>query len=324
MVCFRSRRLAAGFFVCSVVLGACGGKKDEGGGAGDKGGASGASNKDLDVIPVDSEIVLGVDLAQAQKSALFRELVLPRMTRSGDIQKVIETLKTKCNIDPLTAATGLTAGLKGMDTRNPDAVAVLHGIEKAKALACLDQVKEELAAEKVEVVKDGEVVSIKTGARGDLAFTFTGDTTAVLVLGPQANKERVLEVAQGKSTLKTSKEFNEMYGRVQAGQTAWVVARADVGPAKNLEKLNVKAKTIFGSANITDGLEINGRIRVESEEQAKNFADLAKSQAAMFSKMAEKLEIEPDKNDVRFTVVFTQPQLTSVVGLLKSFGRGFR
>ena len=30
MVCFRSRRRAAGFFVCIAMLAACGGKKDEG------------------------------------------------------------------------------------------------------------------------------------------------------------------------------------------------------------------------------------------------------------------------------------------------------
>jgi hypothetical protein len=324
MVCFRSRRLAAGFFVCSVVLGACGGKKDEGKAVDDKGGVSAASNKDLDVIPVESDMVIGVDLAQAQQSALFRDFALPMMTRSGDVQSIIETLKTKCNIDPMTAATRLTAGIKDPGGANPDVVAVLHGIEKAKAMPCLDQVKEELAAQKLEVAKDGEVVTIKSD-RGNVAFTFTGDTTAVVVAGPKANKERVLEVAQGKSTLKTSKEFNEMYSRVMTTHTAWALVNGQTPlVAKNLERINVKSKAIFGSANVTDGLEITGRIRVATEEQAKNLADLMKSQSGLIESMAQKLEIEPEGSDVRFGVKMTQQQLKSVLTFARGMMRGSR
>ncbi len=324
MVCFRSRRLAAGLFVCSVVLGACGGKKDEGKSAESGGGASASTNKDLDVIPVESELVLGVDLAQAQKSALFQEYAAPAMTRSGDLQKIIETLKTKCDIDPMTAATRLTAGIKDVSSRNPDVVAVLHGIEKAKALPCIDQVKDQLAAEKIEVVKDGDVVVLKSD-RGDLAFTFTGDTTVVMVAGPGANKERVLVVAAGKSTLKTSKEFNDMYSRVQTSHTVWTVLNGKTpAVAKLLEQVNVKSKAIFGSTNLTDKLEVNGRIRVESDDQAKKLAELMKSAAAYIEKMAEKLEIETDSADVRFTVVFTPKQLKNVLAVVGPLLSGFR
>jgi hypothetical protein len=325
MVCFSSRRLAAGLFVCSVVLGACGGKKEEGKSAeAPGGGASAASNKDLDVIPAESEMVFGVDLAGAQKSALFREYALPMMTRSGDVQKVITTLKTKCDIDPMAAATSLTAGVKGIDSRNPDVVAVLHGIDKARAMPCLDKVKDDLAAERIEVTRDGEVVVLKS-EHGDLAFTFTGDTTAVIVVGPRANKERVLEVAQGKSTLKSSKEFTDMYSRLQRGHTVWSLVNGQTPAiAKLLDQVNVKSKAIFGTTNITDKLEINGRIRVESEEQAKKLAELIKSAAAYIEKMAEKLEVETDGADARFTVVFTPKQLKSVLAVLGPLMSGFR
>ena len=324
MVCFRSRRLVAGFFICSAVLGACGGKKDEGKPAVDNGGAGGAaeavaSNQDLDVIPPESEVVLGVDLAQAQQSALFRELVLPALTKSGDIQKLVDTLKSKCNIDPMTAAKRLTAGVKGVGSRNPDAVVVLHGIEKAKALPCLDQVKDELAAERIEIAKDGDAVMMKSD-RGDLAFTFTGDTTAVVVLGAKANKEGVLAAVQGKSTLKSSKEFADMYSRVQTSHTVWYLLKGDIEMiAKALDMINVKSKAIFGSVNVTDGLELRGHMRVETEEQATSAVDLLKSQAGMVGKMAEKLEIDRDKTDVRTLVKLTKPQLQNVLGLLRGF-----
>jgi hypothetical protein len=324
MVCFSARRLAAGFLVCSVVIGLSACKKDEGKAADGKGGVSTSGSKDLDMIPVDSDVVLGLDIAQAQKSAAFREYALPAITKSADVQKVLETLKTKCNIDPMASASRLTASIKTAGNNDADFVGVLHGIEKSKAMPCIDSLKEELAAQKLEAVKDGDVVTIKN-ERGALAFTFIGDTTAVIVSGPKTSKERVLEVAQGKSTLKTSKEFSDMHGKLNTSHTLWFLVRGDNEMiAKNLEKLNVKSKAIFGTVNLTDGLEVRGNMRVETEEQATNMVDLAKTQTGMFANMATKFEIDRDKNDVRTVIVMTQEQLKSVAGLLQSFARGGR
>src|SRR6185436_11851908 len=235
MVCVRSRWLAAGLLICSVVLGACGSKKEGDKSADGKSGTSAAGNQDLDVIPLQSDLVLGIDLAQAQKSGAYREYVLPMMTRSGEVQKVTELLKTKCQLDPMAVATRLTAGVKLANKRNLDGVVVVHGIEKAKALPCLDQVKEQLAAEHVEVTKDGDVVMLK-GERGELALTFTGDSTVLVVMGGKANKEGVMEAAQAKSALKSSKEFADMYSRIQTGHTIWYLVRGDADVLANLLK----------------------------------------------------------------------------------------
>ena len=79
-------------------------------------------------------------MSQAQKSAVFREFALPAITKSEDAQKFLTTLKTKCNIDPMVSASRLTAGVKIVDNDNADFVGVLHGIEKSKAIPCIDQI----------------------------------------------------------------------------------------------------------------------------------------------------------------------------------------
>jgi hypothetical protein len=323
MVCFSARRLVAGIFISCVVLGFSGCKKEEGS-AGSGGGASGATSKDLDMIPVDSDVVFGIDLAGAQKSALFKEYALPALQKNEDFQKFLTTLKTKCNIDPMTSATRLTGGVK-MEGRQGNVVAVLHGIEKGKALACVDQVKEELAAQKVEATKDGDVITMKNADGETTVFTFTGDTTMVMVGGPKASKERVLEVAQGKSQLKTSKEFSDMYGKINAGHTVWFLVRGDMDQlAKNLERINVRSKAIFGSVNATDGLEARAVLRAETEEQATNFVDLMKTQGGMVAGMVQKLDIDREKNDARVHVVMTAEQVKSVAGLARGFMGGGR
>lgn len=322
MVCFRSRRHAVGFLACIALLGACGGKKEEGAaGGGGGGGGSPASNSDLDVIPADSDTVFGIDLVKAQQSPLFKEYVLPQLTKSADAQKVLALLKEKCNIDPLASATRLTGGVKIAGRRLADGVVVLHGIEKAKALPCVDQMKDQLAAEQIEATKDGDVVIMK-GAQGQLAITFTGEKTAVVAMGSKATKEGVLELAQGKSPLKSSKEFADMYGKLQSSHTTWFLVRGDQPAlAKVLSMVNVQAKGIFGTVNTTDKVELNVYVRAASEEQAAALADLAKNQGgAMAGRMMEKFEVSQDKTDMRTVAVMTPTQIKSLMSLLPMLG----
>ncbi|HWU88005.1 MAG TPA: hypothetical protein VN253_12050 [Kofleriaceae bacterium] len=318
MVGFPSRRLAVGLFICGVVLGAC--KKDEPGKSGGDNGAAGGANGDLGLIPVDSDLVLGLNLAQARDSALYRDFVMPSLTKNGKLQALIEKLKTKCGFDPMTAVSSMTLGLKS----DGEGVAVVHGLEKAKALPCVDQVKDELAQGKVEVTKDGDVVLAKGDRPGDTAaVTFVDDKTALFVFGPKANKAGALEVAQGKSALSSSKEFTSMYGQLRTGDTVWGVLKGSAEPlASQLEKLNVKSTAVFGSASVKDGLAIDLRMRVESEDQAQNVAKLIGSQVAGFEQFADKVEIGSDKADVRFQVSFTPEKLKTVLGFVGPMFRG--
>jgi hypothetical protein len=288
---------------------------------GSKSGASASSNQDLDLIPVDSDVVLGLDLAKAQQSALFRDYGLPMLTRSADAQQVIEALKSKCNIDPMTAAKRLTGGFKLAGRRVTSAVLVVHGVEKAKALPCVDQVKEQLAAGRIEVTRDGDVVMMKSD-RGELAFTFTGDDTALVVGGAKANKAGVLEIAQGKSALKSSPEFADMYGRLDTSHTAWGLVKGDLPMlARQLSSINVTSKAVFGSANTDDGLALHVNVRTGSEEQAANLAELANSQADTAKGMTTKFEAVADKADFRATVALNPEQLKNAVRMLGVFIR---
>lgn len=316
MVCFRSRRLAAGLFVCGVVLGACGKKEESSQGGGN--GATGAKNQDLQLIPVDSELVLGLNLAQARDSGMVRGLQQAAEKRPK-VQALLEKIRTKCGFDPLTAVSSITLGAKNLGG-NLDGVIVIHGLEKAKALPCVDQLKDELAAQKVEVTRDGDVVLAKGGGTEETAaLTFVDDKTAILVVGPKGTKAGALEVAQGKSTLSTSKEFTDMYSRVKTGDTLWLLLNGAAEPVADLlSKINVKSKAVFGSVNAANGLSADLRMRVESEDQATNVAKLLESQVAPFAQFADKVEIVSDKSDVRVTVSFTEEKLKSVMGLAQA------
>lgn len=322
MVGFPSRRLAAGLFVCGVVLGACG-KKEESGKSGDDNGAAAVKNQDLQLVPVDSELVLGLNLAQARDSKLFQELAMPRIAKNARVQAMIEKVKTKCGFDPMTAVSSITLGMKA-GGGNGEGVVVVHGLEKAKALPCVDLLKDEAAEQKAEITKDGDVVLIK-GDRPEAsaAVSFVDDKTAIVAFGPKGNKAGVLEVAQGKSTLSSSKEFVDMYRRVKTGDTVWLLVNTGAEVvADALSKLNIKSKALFGSVNVTDGVALDLRLRVDSDEQAADLAKGLESQAAGFAQFAEKVEIDSEKSDVRMKISLTQEKLQMLMRFAGPMLRG--
>jgi hypothetical protein len=224
----------------------------------------------------------------------------------------------------MTAVSNVTLGMRDLASRKGDGVMVVHGLDKAKAMSCVDQMKDELAQEKVEVSKDGDVLIMK-GDRPDetSALTFIDDKTALIVIGPKANKAGVLEAAQGKSALTSSKEFSDMYGRVKTGDTLWILVNGSAEPVANmLSKLDVKTKAVFGSVNMTDGLAIDMRMRVESADQAETVAKLIGSQVAPFEQMADKVDIKSDGADVRTQISLSAEKLRTLQGMLGGLLRG--
>src|SRR5262245_30497043 len=78
---------------------------------------------DLALLPVDSDLVGGLDLTKLQKSAVWKKYVEPLLAQ-GDVQKAFDDFKAKCGLDPLKLATKITFGMKQAIGDRPDAVLV--------------------------------------------------------------------------------------------------------------------------------------------------------------------------------------------------------
>src|SRR5690242_12907506 len=148
------------------------------------GAISGAAGQDLALLPVDSDVVLGINFAQIRGSALWKDLVEPKLEKSdvGGIDKV----KALCGFDPLESIQSVALGVKGSGAEAQGAV-VVHGIDKSKAMACItkDGVAE-AQKEGAKVTIDGDAVMITDKSGEHFGITFVNDDTALVVLGTNA------------------------------------------------------------------------------------------------------------------------------------------
>ena len=280
------------------------------------GAPTGAAAEDLSLLPVDSEVVMGLNFAQLQKSVLWKKLVEPQLAKS-DVQQKLGKFKDACGFDPITAVQSLSIGMKGVGAEKPDGVIVIHGPEKAKVLPCLDKFKAEAEKEGTKVATEGDVVTI-TGKDGEpVAFTFVGDTTAVAVIGANANAAGVKAAAAGGSALKTSPAFVEMYGKIKTGDSLWMLMNGNSKAFDQAAGLGFRPKAVFGSVNVTDGLTADMSVRLESPEKATQFAGMLKQQAGQLAPMVDKLDINSDASDVKLALALSSQKLE---GLINQFG----
>jgi len=294
-----------GFALAFVT--ACKKEDAAGGGAGGKGG-NGTSGEDLSLLPVDSELVLGINVAQVQQSALWKQFVEPKLM-SGEAQKKLSEFKDKCGFDPMASAKSVSVGMKVAGNK-PDGAIVLHGVDKAKAWACIDKMKDEMAKDGTEFSRDGDVGLIKNKNGDQTAFMFVNDSTVLAVLGDKANAAGVKAAAAGGSALKTSQSFVDMYGKISTGDSVWFVVNG-----KMLDKapMPVKPKAVFGSVNVTDGLKLDVRMRLESPDAATQFVNLAKSQGQQAAKMFDQFEATSDGAEAKIVVALSSQKLQELI-----------
>jgi hypothetical protein len=319
MLRIRHRWLVAVIAAGGLALVAACKKDDKADTAGGKTGTAekpGASD-DLTYLPIDSEVVFGVNFAQIAQSAVWKQFVEPKLnTGSGEMTGKIAEFKAKCGYDPVGSLKSLSVGGKG-EGANGSFVAVIHGLDKAKAWACVDKMKDDIA-KGGEFTRDGDIALFKAKDGAQVAVTFVNDSTAIAVGGPQANPAGVKAASAGGSALKTSPAFVAMYGKVKTGDSLWFLVNAK--PLEQFAAFGLKANAAYGSLNAADGLALDMRIRTESPDAAAQLANLLKTQGQNAAKMFDQVDFQPDGNEVKCTVVLSSQKLQS---LITTFGGMF-
>jgi len=281
---------------------------------------SSANVSDLALLPVDAELVMGVNFAQVQQSALWKQFVEPMLLK-GDVAAKLGELEAKCGFDPMTAVKSLSVGVRGLGTATLDGVAVVHGIEKAQLVTCLDKVKADTT--NLEITQDGDVTSVKGKNGKTIAFSFINDTTALVLIGASATPAGVKQAAAGTSALQTSQAFVEMYNKINTQDSVWLLMN---GKAKVFEKVAslMKPQAVYGSINVSDGLTVDLRVRVDSPDQATQLAQGAKQQASAAASMfpIDKLDINSDGSDIKVAVAVSAAKLEGLITQISGMVRG--
>jgi hypothetical protein len=278
-------------------------------------GALGAAATDLAVLPSDSELVLGLNFAQLQKSELWKQFAPKIMEKAS---KDLAEFKAMCGFDPLEKFKSVSMGLKGLDGgKTPDGAIVVHGLEKAQTLACLDKGKAELAKKGTEVTVDGDVFLMKNKGGETTAWTFTSNDTMVGIIGTGGTKDGVLAAVKGTAGLASSAKFVEMYKQINTGESVWFLVNGQAPFMAKAQMPGSKPQAIFGSLNVTDGLSLDVRMRMGTPDEAKGMVDMMQGQtnSPQVKQMFDKLEVKTEGNDARIQVAMSQEKLKNLVGM---------
>jgi hypothetical protein len=283
--------------------------------------ASGAGD-DLSLLPVDSEMVMGLNFAQLQQSALWKEYAPKFMDKAAP---GLAKFKAACGFDPMEAVKSVSIGMKNLGAGKPDGAVVIHGMEKSKVMgACLDKAKEAAAKEGTTIAVDGDVINVKDKSGTASAFTFVNDNTLLGVMGANGNKDGVKQAAAGTSALKSSQAFVDMYSKINTSDSLWLLMNGSSKVFDKMAGMGVKPKALFGSLNVTDGLSVDFRMRVDTPDQAAQLANMGKSQAAGAKQYFDKFDIGNDGADLKVSLSMSPQKLKALAaqfgGMLQQMG----
>ncbi|MEO8699720.1 MAG: hypothetical protein ABI867_06735 [Kofleriaceae bacterium] len=277
--------------------------------------APAAATDDLSLLPVDSEMVAGLDFQSLQTSQLWKQFVEP-MLGKGDVKKQMDEFKTNCGVDPMKVVTKISIGIKGIGQTNPDGVIVAHGVPKAKLVACYDKMTK-MKKTDADITRDGDVLIVKQKSGGQtVAFSFLDDTTAVMVVGTQATAAGVKGVVKGTSALKTSTAFVDFYKKTNTNDTLWLIMNGNSKAFDQLGAMGIKPKAVYGSLNVTKDLTLDLKVRFNTADEAKNLSTMVNGQLKAAASMFDKITVTADGSDMKVAVLLTDAKLKA---LMKQF-----
>jgi hypothetical protein len=272
---------------------------------------------DLSLLPADSEVVMGLNFAQLQQSALWKQYGTKLIEKAS---KELAEFKSACGFDPVEQIKSVSVGMKGIDAgggggKKPEGALVIHGLDKTKSLACIDKAKAEAAKKGSDITRDGDVFTIKDKSGDVTAWTFVNNDTLLGVLGPTASKDTLLAAAKGTSTLKSSQTFVDMYSKINTKESLWLLINGNAPFMAKAASAGFKPKAMFGSLNVTDGLTVDFRIRVATPDEATQLVNMMKGQTnnPQMKQMFDKFDIAADGTDAKIQIAMSQEKLKNLV-----------
>lgn len=300
--------------------------KKEGDGAAGGGGAAGAAGSDLNVVPADSDFVLGIDLAKLRDSALFKEYGNKVMQEAT---KDIAEFKANCGFDPLETMKSVSMGIKMLSGDKGRGSVVFHSTApRDKLKACLEKSKADAEAKGNKMVIDGDIAFI-TPKNGDghIAITWLGSDGVVALINDRPwTKDTVTQALAGKGSVKDSKAFSEAYKSIKKGQTLWFYVNGESEMAQQAKGAGVDATAFLGSVDVSDALSAEVRARLKSADAAAAAAKMAESQLGQVKMMVPNVSAKADGNDLKINVDLSNKELKSLMsmfgGMLGGMGGG--
>jgi hypothetical protein len=222
-------------------------------------------------LPKETSVLVGLDLAQLQKSSLFSFGFPMMLSQQPDLKEGLELVKSTCKLDPMKIVKDVVIGAD--DNQKHGAIFLsVDGLDQAKLVACLEAVAAAKGKKdvKVAVKTDGKITEI---AVGDKSVFLSWIGTNVIALPIEVSSKADLQAWTGAKALAKSKVAKGM-GKVNTSAAAWAVS----GMPKDLDD-KTKMKMGYGSVTLSGGkLGADFHVQLASAESAKAAAEKAQKE----------------------------------------------
>ena len=279
---------------------------------------------DLDKLPPDAEAVFGVNFAQVRQSALWQRYAAPYLANVDGLRR----FEALCGFDPLASLGSLSLGLKGFDDtgNNVSGVIVIHGFEKAKAMTCFDKHGlPEAQIDGSQIAIDGDVVLMTDRDGSHTAFTFVDNTTALVVLGPDAaSRASVERIATGDSGLATSSTYGTMLQYVNTDASFWLMASSTSPLLAEMNKaiapyIPMQLGASHVSLNVTDALAADLGVHLGSPAMVAKLVaafekEMASAEGALVRQFFDQLDVAGDGSDLIVSLAVSGDSLPKLSG----------
>jgi hypothetical protein len=278
-------------------------------------------------LPGDAKLVIGVDFAAIQKTALFATYY-PMLLEKADAAAAIDTMKTACKIDPLSAVQGVVVATSG-DRADGAIYIALAGIDKAKLSSCIELAARSKAkdpadkaaadkAAKISVKHDGNITQVTSGT--DSTFIgWVGKDVIVVSLHAQ-DRASLVKWMGGKGALGKS-ALGKSIARTNTSAALW-----GAGDESREVEAGITVKGAYGTARLAKGnLDADLHAVMENAAQATTLAASANKQLdeargggqlpPMFSGLLKSVTITAASDEVVLKASVVEKDLMSALSL---------
>lgn len=258
-------------------------------------------------LPVDSEMVLGLDADAVRRSSLW-PLIHAKLSGVGGPQ--LTGFAQLCGFDPITSVHAVSLGMKHIGEPHPDGVIVVHGLDRQLLMGCVSKIPPNNA--KGISIEDG-IVSVPGKDGDNVAFAFVDASSLVAVVGADADKTKLRAVLKAGAPLRSSPTFTDLAAHTDVDSALWAIMNGNSKVFDQMASIGAKPKAVFGSLVLQAGLGMNVHLRLDSAAQAQQLQQMAIGQVGMVKSFVDKLDITAADADVVFDVAISDQQLTNLL-----------
>lgn len=266
----------------------------------------------LAFVPVDADIVLGVDVAALRKSALWTEYQPMLTSLTGPL---LASVQKTCGFDPIQAIQSVTLGVLSKDTANT--VLVVRGLDHDRTIACLQA----QVVPDVTVAVDHDIVSLTHSAGHDL-LAFADRTTMVLQGSRDGSPDGLRALLKSGAPLRSSPVFLDMFGHLEPGATAWLVVNGNAAMFDQLGAMGNRPRAIYGTLRLAAGLGAKIHFRMTTPEQATQLAATAQGQTQQVAAMVDRIEATSQGEVMTVSVEMSLDKLRSLISMIAMLAGG--